>query len=140
MENARQKARAVPGERVLGCDTEVVLNGEVLGQPKHRDEARLFLHRLSGRTHEVHGGIVLREGARELAAHAVTKVRFRALGAPEVERYLETGEWQRRAGGYAIQGRGSALVESVDGDFWNVVGLPVAALVRLAPDLFGNSA
>ena len=136
VENARQKARAVPGERVLGCDTEVVLGGEVLGQPKDRDQARLFLHRLSGRTHDVHGGIVLREGARELSDHVVTKVRFRAISAAEVERYLDTGEWEGRAGGYAIQGRGSALVEWVEGDFWNVVGLPVAALVRLAPDLF----
>ena len=138
VENARQKARAVEGDRVLGCDTEVVLNGEVLGQPKDRAQAKLFLHRLSGRTHEVHGGIVLREQGHEHASHAVTKVRFRLLDTQEIEHYLDTGEWEGRAGGYAIQGRGSALVEWVEGDFWNVVGLPVAELVRLAPDLFGK--
>lgn len=137
VENARAKARAVAGERVLGCDTEVVVGGQVLGQPRDRAQAKLFLHRLSGRTHEVHGGIVVREGASERAAHAVTKVRFRLLDGRDIERYLDTGEWEGRAGGYAIQGRGSALVEWVEGDFWNVVGLPVAELVRLAPDLFG---
>ena len=140
VENARLKARAVAGELVLGCDTEVVVGGEVLGQPADRSQAKLMLHRLSGRTHEVHGGIVVREGARESAGHAVTRVRFRLLGPRDIERYLDTGEWEGRAGGYAIQGRGAALVESIEGDFWNVVGLPVAELVRLAPGLFDTPA
>lgn len=108
----------------------------MLGQPADRTEAERFLRRLNGRVHEVHGAIVLREGDAEREAAAVTKVRFRALEDAEIERYLDTEEWRGRAGGYAIQGRGSALVEAVEGDFWNVVGLPVAELVRLAPDLF----
>lgn len=140
MENARRKARAVSGERVLGCDTEVVIDGQILGQPAGPAEAVRFLERLSGRTHEVFGGIVLREGDSETAASVVTRVSFRPLTREEIDRYVESGEWRGRAGGYAIQGRGSALVEGVEGDFWNVVGLPVAELVRLAPDLFGRPA
>jgi len=116
---------------VLACDTEVILDGHVFGKPDDAAEARIFLGRLSGRTHEVYGGIVLRRGADEQAGVCVTKVRFRALEAREIDAYVETGEWRERAGGYAIQGRGAALVEGIEGDFWNVVGLPVPALVRL---------
>jgi septum formation protein len=116
---------------VLGCDTEVILDGHVFGKPRDGDEARVFLERLSGRTHEVYGGIVVRTGSGEQAGVAVTKVRFRLLEAPEIDDYIASGEWRDRAGGYAIQGRGAALVEAVDGDFWNVVGLPVAELVRM---------
>jgi septum formation protein len=116
---------------VLGCDTEVILDGHVFGKPRDSDEARTFLERLSGRTHDVYGGIVVRRGGEEKTGVCVTKVRFRMLEADEIEAYLATGEWHERAGGYAIQGRGAALVESVDGDFWNVVGLPVPELVRM---------
>jgi septum formation protein len=115
----------------LGADTEVILDGHVFGKPGDEDEARRFLRRLSGRTHEVYGGIVLRHGGEELTGLCVTKVRFRALEAAEIEEYVASGEWQERAGGYAIQGKGAALVEGIDGDFWNVVGLPVPELVRL---------
>jgi septum formation protein len=131
VENARRKARAVDGELVLACDTEVILDGHVFGKPADADEARAFLGRLSGRTHEVYGGIVLRHGADERTGLAVTKVRFRTLEQAEIEDYLVTAEWQGRAGGYAIQGKGAALVEAIEGDFWNVVGLPVPELVRL---------
>jgi septum formation protein len=137
-ENALRKARAVdaPGERVLGSDTAVVLDGRVLGKPVDEREAETFLRRLSGRTHEVMSGIAVREpGGVERSDVAVTRVRFRLLEQPELDWYLATGEWRGRAGGYAIQGRGAALVEEIEGDFWNVVGLPVAALLRLAPDL-----
>ena len=132
IENARRKARAVEGEWVLGCDTEVILDGHVFGKPADAGEARVFLGRLSGRTHEVYGGIVLRHGDDERTGISVTKVRFRSLEAQEIEAYVECDEWRGRAGGYAIQGRGAALVEGIDGDFWNVVGLPVPELVRLA--------
>ncbi len=132
IENARRKARAVDGELVLGCDTEVILDGHVFGKPAGEDEARTFLHRLSGRTHEVYGGIVLRTAhGDEQTASSVTKVRFRRLEADEIDNYLQTAEWRGRAGGYAIQGRGAALVEAIEGDFWNVVGLPVPELVRM---------
>jgi septum formation protein len=125
------KARAVEGERVLACDTEVNVDGEVFGKPADEAEARAMLERLSGRSHEVLGGLVLRCNGVERTAIASTLVQFRELGPDEVDRYVESGEWRGRAGGYAIQGIGAALVERIEGDFWNVVGLPVAELVRL---------
>jgi septum formation protein len=132
VENARRKARAVAGDLVLGCDTEVILDGHVFGKAADEAHARTCLERLSGRTHEVYGGIVLRtaEGDEQTGV-AVTKVRFRRLEHDEIAAYLATGEWRERAGAYAIQGRGAALVESIEGDFWNVVGLPVPELVRM---------
>ena len=135
LENALRKARAVEGDRVLGADTEVVLDGEVLGKPRDEGEAEAFLRRLSGREHEVMSGLALRTPDAELTDVAVTEVRFRPLSEREIAWYLATGEWRERAGGYAIQGRGAALVESIAGDYWNVVGLPLPALLRLLPDL-----
>jgi septum formation protein len=131
VENARRKARAIEGGLVLGCDTEVILDGEVFGKPGSEEEARAMLARLSGRTHEVFSGIVLRSAKGESEGVAVTKVRFRTLDPSEVGDYVATGEWRGRAGGYAIQGIGAALVDRIEGDFWNVVGLPVPELVRL---------
>jgi septum formation protein len=131
VENARRKARAVEGDLVLACDTEVILDRHVFGKPADAAEARKFLTRLSGRTHEVYGGIVLRRDGEEQTAVAITEVRFRALEPTEVDAYVATGEWEGRAGGYAIQGRGAAMVDGIYGDFWNVVGLPVPELVRL---------
>jgi len=136
LENARRKARAVAGERVLGVDTEVVLDGRVFGKPGDAAEAETFLRRLSGRTHEVMSGIALRlPHGEERADVAVTNVRFRLLEQRDIDWYLESGEWRDRAGGYAIQGRGAALVAEIEGDYWNVVGLPVALLVAMAPEL-----
>jgi septum formation protein len=135
-ENARRKARAVEAPRVLGVDTAVVLDGRAFGKPRDEGEAETFLRRLSGRTHEVMSGICLRAGSAERREVAVTRVRFRLLERPTIDWYLASGEWRERAGGYAIQGKGAALVAEIEGDYWNVVGLPVAALVGLAPDLF----
>jgi septum formation protein len=136
VENALRKARAVHGARVLGVDTEVVLDGRVYGKPASREDAETFLRRLSGRTHEVWSGIALRtETGDERTGNACTRVRFRRLEQPDLDWYLGTGEWRDRAGGYAIQGHGAALVEEIEGDYWNVVGLPVAELIRLAPDV-----
>jgi septum formation protein len=135
--NALLKARAVPGGRVLGSDTTVALGGDVLGKPRDRDEARAFLERLSGTRHAVWSAVALVEGDSERTAVDCAEVAFRALSESDVEWYLSTGEWEGRAGGYAIQGRGAALVERVEGDYTCVVGLPVAALIRLAPDLMG---
>ena len=138
LENARRKARSVAaraalGSVVLGVDTVVSLDGRVFGKPHDAEEAREFLRRLSGRTHEVHSGVVLVGPAGESARAALTRVRFRDLSAADLEWYLAAGEWRERAGGYAIQGRGAALVEGIEGDYWNVVGLPVSLLVGLAP-------
>jgi septum formation protein len=135
VENAVRKARAVEGALVLGADTEVFLDGRIFGKAGSEEEARAFLRGLAGRVHEVWGGIALRAGDELKTAHAVTKVRFRELATRDIDWYLASGEWRERAGAYAIQGRGSALVDAVEGDFWNVVGLPVPELLRLAPDL-----
>jgi septum formation protein len=134
-ENALRKARARarPGERVLGADTAVVLDGELFGKPADSAEAEAFLRRLSGRVHEVMTAIALCEDGAERTDVAVTRVRFRELAQADLDWYLATGEWGGRAGGYAIQGRGAALVESIEGDYFNVVGLPVAVLLRLLP-------
>jgi septum formation protein len=141
VENARRKASAAAergaGGLVLGVDTAVVVDGLAFGKPKDAGEARLFLETLSGRAHEVWSGIALLgpNHAEVRSAAASTEVRFRRLGPAELDWYLGTEEWRDRAGGYAIQGRGAALVEGIVGDYWNVVGLPVAALVRLEPGL-----
>jgi septum formation protein len=135
VENALRKARSVQGERVLGVDTAVVLDGRIFGKPGDAEEAATFLRRLSGRTHEVISGVALRRGSDERTEVAVTRVRFRLLEQHDIDWYLRTAEWRERAGGYAIQGRGAALVAEIEGDYWNVVGLPVPALLELVPDL-----
>ena len=116
-----------PGHLVLGVDTVVVLDEGVLGKPADAAEAAAFLDALAGRRHDVVSGLCLLGSDGEVwAAHARTTVTFRALSRAAVAGYVATGEWRERAGAYAIQGVGSALVTAVDGDYWNVVGLPVA--------------
>jgi septum formation protein len=133
--NALLKLRAVRGERVLAADSMVVWDGRAHGKPADRDEAERWLRELSGRWHEVLGGIALREDGEERTDVAVTRVRFRDLSDADIERYLASGEWRDRAGGYAIQELGAMLVEGIEGDWFNVVGLPVPALLRLSPGL-----
>jgi septum formation protein len=133
--NALLKARAVGGDVVLAADTEVVLEGQMFGKPADRSAAERFLRALSGNVHEVLTGIAVVDGEDERSAVAGTRVHFRELDQADLDWYLSTDEWRDRAGGYAIQGRGAALVDSIEGDYWNVVGLPVAALLRLMPDL-----
>ena len=133
--NALRKARAVEGETVLGVDTEVYLDDRLFGKPGDEAAARTYLETLSGRTHEVFSGLALVDGGEERTGIARTAVTFRALDEALIDWYLESGEWRDRAGGYAVQGRGAALIEALDGDYWNVVGLPVALLLDLAPGL-----
>jgi septum formation protein len=139
-EHARGKARSVAdvaGERpVLGVDTEVVLDGRVFGKPGDATEAEAMLEALGGRTHEVVSGLCLVTPAWEVVEHDVTRVAFRELDARDLAAYIGSGEWQSRAGAYAIQGRGAGLVERIEGDYLNVVGLPGALLVRLLADRF----
>jgi septum formation protein len=138
-ENALRKALAAAegeeGETVLGVDTLVATDLEIWGKPPHRDAARETLRRLSGRTHVVVSGIALVRDGEVQAASASTEVTFRPLDAATIDWYVGTGEWEGRAGGYAIQGRGAALVTGIRGDYFNVVGLPVAALFDLWPEL-----
>ena len=138
--HAQGKARSVAGiagdRPVLGVDTEVVLDGRVYGKPGDEAEAEAMLEELSGQTHEVVSGLCLLTPAWEELRHAVTRVSFRALTPRELGLYVVSEEWRERAGGYAIQGLGAALVERIDGDYLNVVGLPTALLVRLLAERF----
>ena len=135
---AAGKARSVNGgdRPVLGVDTEVVVDGESLGKAAGPAEAEAMLERLSGRTHEVVSGLCLRTPAWEELHAETTRVTFRPLGARDLARYVGAGEWEERAGAYAIQGLGAALVERIEGDYLNVVGLPAALLVRLLATRF----
>jgi septum formation protein len=140
LENARRKALAVEGELVLGADTDVALDGDVLGKPRDAAHARELLARLAGRRHEVVGGIAIAEhGAITAEDVVVTAVDFRPLDAATIDWYVTTGEWEGRAGGYAIQGRGAALVAGIEGDYLNVVGLPLARLLELRPGLLPSA-
>jgi septum formation protein len=131
-ENARRKALAVPGGLVLGADTVVAVDGDILGKPRDAAQAREYVARLAGRAHEVVGGVALAHDGAVAAEHLeVTRVEFRLLTAEQVAAYVDTGEWVGRAGGYAIQGRGAPLVRRIEGDYFNVVGLPVAAVLDL---------
>ena len=139
LENARRKAAAVEisDALVIGCDTDVVVDGRALGKPADEAQAREFLKLLASRSHEVLSGLVLfglePDRIREGVARSV--VTFRRLGAEQLDRYIASGEWRERAGGYAIQGLGSTLAERIEGDLSNVIGLPVALLFELAPEL-----
>ena len=138
--NAIRKAEAIAADAhdaiVIGGDTEVVIDGDVLGQPADEEEARAHLERLSGRDHEVLGGLaVLEPGSEPRTGVDVSTVAFRELEPELIRAYLASGEWRGRAGAYAIQGLGSALVDGVRGDVSNVIGLPIALLLRLAPQL-----
>lgn len=137
VENARRKARAVAGGGlVIACDTDVVLDGEVLGKPADPDEARSYLDRMSGRAHTVMSGLVVLEEGEERSGLEKTDVVFKDISDAEKERYVRFGEWEGRSGGYAIQTLGSSLVERLEGSVSNVVGLPVGLLAELAPALF----
>jgi septum formation protein len=138
VEHAAGKARSVDGGAgpVLGVDTDVFCAGCRLGKPGDAAEAAAMLELLSGRTHEVVSGLCLRGPGWEDLHRVVTRVEFRAFGAAEIERYVAAGEWEGRAGAYAIQGLGTSLVERIEGDYLNVVGLPAALLVRLLADRF----
>jgi nucleoside triphosphate pyrophosphatase len=127
------------GAVTLGVDTTVVLDRRVYGKAADRADAAHMLHELSGRTHTVVSGLCLLGCDEEVLAHELTDVTFRLLSAELVDAYLESREWEGRAGAYAIQGLGGRLVERIEGDYLNVVGLPGALLLSLlehhAPEL-----
>jgi septum formation protein len=140
--NARAKAREVAaragipaGGAVLGADTEVLLDGRALGKPADEAAARRELAALAGRAHAVRTALCLVTGQGEHELVEETLVAFRPLSPAAIDRYVATGEWRDRAGGYAIQGAGAALVERVEGDHAAVVGLPVARLAALLEEL-----
>jgi septum formation protein len=136
VENAQRKAEAAEGDFVIACDTDVVLDNEVLGKPADGSEAREYLDRMSGRAHTVMSGLVVVVDGEERSGVEKTTVVFKDLSEEEKERYVRFGEWGGRSGGYAIQTLGSTLVERLEGSVSNVVGLPVGLLAQLAPQLF----
>lgn len=128
------KANSVRGETdelLIAADTIVALDGEPLGKPANPADAVRMLMRLSGREHHVFTGLALRAGSHLESGVARTVVRFRELARVECEEYVASGEPADKAGAYGIQGRGAALVEGIDGDFFNVMGLPVQLLLGL---------
>jgi septum formation protein len=130
---AAEKALAVecgPGETVLGADTTVVIDGEMLAKPADAADARRMLELLSGRKHEVLTGIALRRGDEVTRDWAATEVWFARLTEGEIEAYIASGEPMGKAGGYAIQGLASKHIEKIEGCYFNVVGLPVALVYR----------
>lgn len=136
--NAERKARAGaklsgPEATILGSDTEVVVDDAVLGKPADAGEARQRIELLSGRTHLVHSGVWVQppDAGRGVGDVETTAVTFRELGPAEIDSYVATGEWQGRAGGYAVQGLGSSMIAAVDGDLSNVIGLPLPLTARL---------
>jgi septum formation protein len=139
-DHARAKARSVANEAddrpILGVDTAVVLGGRIFGKPADAAEAETMLELLGGRTHVVVSGLCLLTKGWEVVEHEATRVTFRELTARDLAVYVATREWEGRAGAYAIQGRGAALVRRVEGDYLNVVGLPAALLVRLLASRF----
>jgi septum formation protein len=142
-EHARGKARSVAagaGDRpVLGVDTEVVLQGQIFGKPADATEAEQMLEQLSGKTHVVMSGLCLLTPGWEVVDCEGTRVTFRELTPRDLATYVATREWEGRAGAYAIQGRGAALIKSIEGDYLNVVGLPGSLLVRLLADRFAGT-
>jgi septum formation protein len=139
VEHAVGKARSVGAfddRPVLGCDTEVICDGRVFGKPESEADAEEMLDSLAGKTHEVVSGLALITPAWEEVHREVTRVTFRPLDARDLAHYVASREWEGRAGAYAIQGLGASLVERIEGDYLNVVGLPGALLVRLLAERF----
>lgn len=130
-------ARAVGPAMVIGADTVVVLEGRILGKPRSAEEARAMLEQLSGRTHAVITGIALIRLPDEAARQEVetTEVTFAPMTAEEISGYVSTGEPFDKAGAYAVQGRGGRYVTRIEGDYFNVVGLPLGKLYRLLKEL-----
>lgn len=128
---ARDIAARHPGALVIGADTIVVVDGEILGKPDSRADAIRMLEQLSGRPHEVMTGVALVQGDRELVGHEVTAVTFLPLTRAQIERYADSGEPMDKAGAYGIQGRAAAMISGIQGDYFNVVGLPLARTVQM---------
>jgi septum formation protein len=139
LRKARSVAEQADGRPVLGVDTTVVLGGRIYAKPRDVGDAERMLEELGGRTHAVVSGLALITPGWELVEAELTRVTFRPLTPRDLAAYVATGEWEGRAGGYAIQGKGAALVERIEGDYLNVVGLPASLLVRLLAETFAGT-
>lgn len=139
---AERKGEAVralrPGSPIISADSVVCIDGEIIGKPRDNDHARATLHRLSGRTHEIYTGVCLLAGEKKEVFHHRTQVTFYPLTDEEIDEYVCMGESRGRAGSYGIEGRGVLLVQSITGDYANVVGLPVAETLRRLRAMIGE--
>lgn len=139
LRKARDVARGcAPDETVLAADTLVFLDGEPLGKPADAGEARAMLRRLSGRAHTVYTGVALICGGREMAEAEETAVFFRPLDDGEIDAYIATGEPMDKAGAYGAQGRGAVFIRRIEGDFFNVMGLPLCRLTLMLREMKGQ--
>lgn len=129
-QKAREVAKEFADDIVIGCDTGVILGDEILGKPKDKNDARRMIKALSGKTHQVITGCFVCKGDKALGFSNVTEVEFFDLSDEEIEEYINTSEPYDKAGGYGIQGKASLFVKGIKGDYFNVVGLPVAELNR----------
>ena len=134
----KSAAVRIPDALVLGADTTVVIEGDILGKPRDDEDGRAMLKRLSGRAHQVLTGVSLRQGAHEVGRVEVTSVVFRELTDEDIRWYAESGEGRDKAGGYAIQGLASRFVPSISGSYSNVVGLPLACVDELLRSLLAS--
>src|SRR6266478_9472115 len=135
---AETVARRIKDGLVLGADTTVLVEGEMLGQPRDDDDARCMLKLLSGKWHEVLTGVALLradENTQPLVDHETTRVRFARMSDEEIEWYVLTGEPRGKAGAYAVQGRAALLIEEIEGEYFNIVGLPIRLVYELVQRL-----
>lgn len=143
LEKAEAAARLKDAPLILGADTTVVIDGEILGKPATDEDARRMLRLLSNRWHEVLTGVALvsigseeaQVGSHSVVEHETTRVRFGAMTEQEIDWYVRTGEPADKAGAYAVQGYAALFIEEIEGDYWNVVGLPVRLVYKLASSL-----
>jgi len=135
LQKAREVAALRPEATVIGADTVVALDGQVLGKPSDEEEAREMLSALSGRRHQVYTGMAVLSGGQAFTHVECTQVEFRPLTEEEIAAYVATGESMDKAGAYGIQGRACVFIRGIQGDYYNVVGLPVCALHELLAQL-----
>jgi septum formation protein len=131
VKKAMKVSSAMPEKLIIACDTDVIIDGEILGKPADETEAESMLSKLSGRTHKVITGCCISLNGKNVSFSENTLVRFYRLSQKEIQEYIATGEPFDKAGGYGAQGKGMLLVHSIEGDFFNVMGLPAAKLKRV---------
>ncbi|MTD41903.1 septum formation protein Maf [Erwinia sp. CPCC 100877] len=134
LEKATYVAEQYPEDLVIGCDTIVTIDEEILGKPASREAAFRMLRQLSGRTHKVYTSVVMKKGTQQSSVTVPAEVVFYELSDEEIERYLDTSEFKDKAGAYGIQGQGALLIKEIQGDYYAIMGLPVATVYRMLAD------
>lgn len=134
-EKALAVARSHPGQIILAADTTVVIDGEIIGKPEDHEDARLMIRRLSGNWHDVLTGVAVARNGFEKIGMQRTRVKFAKMTEAEIDFLVERGDPLDKAGAYAVQAQAALFIEGIEGDYWNVVGLPVSLVYRLVQDL-----